>query len=204
MYQPAHFREDRIGILRQLVQQHPLATLVTLGPDGLLANHIPLLWDPDPAPYGTLRGHVARANSQWRESRSDVSALAIFLGPSAYISPSWYAAKQEHGRVVPTYNYAVVHAEGPLVTFEDPERLGAVVSALTDAQESGFAQPWSASDAPPNFIEGMLRAIVGIEIPIARLEGKWKVSQNRDAADRAKVSAGLREMATLVDPVSEG
>jgi len=192
MYIPEHFREERVEILHQLIQQHSLATLVTLGTDGLMANHVPLILDPEPAPLGTLRGHLAKANGQWRDSRPDVSALAIFQGPTAYISPSWYATKQETGRVVPTYNYAVVHARGRLLTYDDPTRLERHLRALTNLHEASFPAPWTVDDAPADFFHRMLNSIVGIEIPIERLDGKWKVSQNRPAADREGAALGLR------------
>lgn len=199
MYNPVHFREDRIEVLHQLIREHSLATLVTLGKDGLLATHLPLVLAPDPAPFGTLLGHVARGNDQWSATLPDSEALVIFQGPSGYITPSWYATKNETGKVVPTYNYVVVHARGPLVTFDDPERLEANVRALTDHHEAAFADQWRVDHAPPEFIRAQLKGIVGIEIPIARLEGKWKVSQNRVPADREGVVAGLR---ALGDPPS--
>jgi transcriptional regulator len=191
MYLPSQFREERVDILHQLIQQHSLATLVTLGPDGIIANHIPMILDPAPTPLGTLRGHLARPNPQWRDSLPDISALAIFQGPQAYISPSWYPTKQETGRVVPTFNYVVVHAHGPLRTFEDPLLLEEHVRALTESHEAGFGTPWAVEDAPPDFIRGMLKGIVGVEIPITRLEGKWKINQNRTPSDRAGVLRGL-------------
>lgn len=191
MYIPGHFREDRVEILHDLIRQHSLAALVTLSPGGLVANHIPLIVDPHPAPFGTLRGHMAKANGQWKESLHDVQALAIFQGPSAYITPSWYATKQETGSVVPTYNYMVVHAHGPLATFDDPDVLEGHLRKLTASHEAAFAEPWSVNDAPSAFIRGQMKGIVGIEIPIARLEGKWKISQNRVAGDRAGVMEGL-------------
>ncbi|HYL37852.1 MAG TPA: FMN-binding negative transcriptional regulator [Bryobacteraceae bacterium] len=195
MYIPAHFREERTEILHQLIRRHPLATLVTLGRDGLIASHIPLFLEPEPAPLGTLRGHVARANPQWRDFRPDVDALGIFQGPGAYITPSWYPTRTETGRVVPTWNYIVVHATGPLKTFDDPSALERHVRQLTDWQEAGFPQPWSVDDAPPDFVRSMIEGIMGLEIPIARLEGKWKISQNRPAADQAGVIQGLRASA---------
>ena len=194
MYNPPQFREDRADILHRLIREHSLATLVTAGDEGLIANHVPLILDPEPAPWGTLRGHLSRANSQWRNSRPEIHALAIFQGPSAYVTPSWYPSKQETGKVVPTYNYVVVHAHGPLKTFEDPALLQRNVRALTALHEAGLAQPWSVDDAPPEFIRRLLKSIIGIEIPIARLEGKWKVSQNRDPADREGVDHGLRAL----------
>lgn len=172
-----------------LIRRYPLATLVTGGDAGLEANHLPMLFDPEPAPFGTLRGHLARGNAQWKSPRLD--ALAIFQGPQAYVSPSFYPSKAEHGKVVPTWNYAVVHAHGTLRVHDDPEWLRALVSTLTDVEEARFAEPWQVTDAPEDYIEGLLKAIVGIELPIARLEGKWKASQNRDEADRAGVAAEL-------------
>jgi transcriptional regulator len=192
MYLPAYFREDRVEVLHRFIGGHGFATLVTVGADGLIANHIPMVLDPEPAPLGTLRGHVARANPQWRDSLPDVAALAIFQGPSAYVTPSWYPSRQETGRVVPTYNYVVVHAHGPLRTFDDPALLEKHVRTLTDLHEASFPEPWKVEDAPADFFQAMLKNIVGIEIPIARLEGKWKVNQNRLPADRAGAEAGLR------------
>ena len=206
MYIPPHFREERIDVLHLLIRQHSLATLVTLGPDGLLANHLPMIVDPAPAPLGTLRGHLSKANRQWRDSLPSVPALAIFQGPAAYISPSWYPSKLETGSVVPTYNYVVVHAHGPLTTFEDPVLLEQHLRNLTNAHEAAFTNRWSIDDAPPSYIRGLMKGIVGIEIPIVRLEGKWKLSQNRPVADRAGVVEGLsassdtvhQEMAELI------
>ncbi|HVW87061.1 MAG TPA: FMN-binding negative transcriptional regulator [Bryobacteraceae bacterium] len=191
MYTPAHFREDRPDVLRDLIGKYPLAALVTIGPDGLEANHIPLLFDPDPAPHGTLRGHLSRANRQWQNLRPDVEALAIFQGPQAYISPNWYPTKQETGRVVPTWNYAVVHAYGSLRVYDDPARLRSFLDRLTAIHEAKQPVPWKPADAPPEYIEGLLKAIVGIELTITRLEGKWKVSQNQPAENRAGVAAAL-------------
>jgi len=194
MYMPAHFQEDRVEVLHVLIREHPLAALVTLGADGLFASHIPLEIDPEPAPFGTLRGHVARGNPQWLDFRPQTEALAIFQGPTSYVSPSWYETKRETGKVVPTWNYAVVHARGPLVIHDDPAWLGALVRRLTAGQESRFAQPWAVEDAPADFIERQLKAIVGIEIPLARLDGKWKMSQNRPPADREGVARNLGQL----------
>ena len=199
MYVPPHFREERVEVLHDLIRAHSLATLVTLGADGLTASHIPMLIDPEPAPYGTLKGHFARANPHWQDISSEVEALAVFSGPQAYVTPSWYPTKQETGRVVPTWNYAVVHAYGRIETYTDPERLLALITSLTDHYERELAAPWAVSDAPDDFVQRQLRAIVGIEIPIARLEGKWKVSQNRNAADRAGVAKGLSASADAED-----
>lgn len=192
MYNPSHFREERLDVLHALMRQHSLATVVTMGRDGLLASHLPLILDPAPAPFGTLRGHMARANPQWRDSVVEVEALAIFQGPAAYISPSWYATKAETGRVVPTYNYVVVHAHGPMRVTTDPAALLDHVRRLTEHHESANPLPWRVDDAPPEYIDNLLNAIAGIEIPVARLEGKWKVSQNRPAADRAGIAEALR------------
>lgn len=193
MYVPAHFEETRPEVLHELIREHGLAALVTLGPDGLNANHIPLELDPAPAPLGTLRGHVARGNPVWRDFSRDVEALAVFQGPQAYVSPSWYQTKRETGKVVPTYNYVVVHAYGPMRVIEDRAWLRSLVERLTNRYEAGTPQPWKVTDAPADFVEQMLGAIVGIEIPLTRLVGKWKVSQNRPAADREGVVAALSE-----------
>jgi transcriptional regulator len=194
MYQPAHFEEKRPEVLRELMRAHPLGTLVTMGADGLNANHVPMMYDPDPAPFGTLRCHVARANPVWREFSKEVEVLVVFQGPSIYISPSLYATKKETGKVVPTYNYAVIHAYGPLHAVDDAAWLRDFVSGLTDRHEAGRAQPWKITDAPEDYVQQMLRAIIGIEIPLTRLIGKWKVSQNRPAADHPGIVQGLNEM----------
>jgi transcriptional regulator len=191
MYLPPHFREERREVLRELMEKHPLATLVTLGADGLEGNHLPVLYDPDPAPWGTLRGHLSRANRQWRDYRPEIEALAIFQGPQAYISPNWYPTKQENGRVVPTWNYAVVHAYGKLSVYTEPERLRAFLDQLTAVHESGQARPWMPANAPPEFIKGLLKAIVGVELAVTRIEGKWKVSQNQPAENRLGAAEGL-------------
>ncbi len=191
MYLPAHFEETRIEVLHQLVCEHPLATLVTLAAGGLNANHIPLELNSEPAPFGTLRGHVARANPVWRDLSPAVEALAIFQGPQRYITPAWYQTKKETGKVVPTWNYAVAHAYGPLRIIEDPRWLRRLVERLTNHNEAPRLEPWKVSDAPEDYIEAQLDAIVGIEMPITRLVGKWKVSQNRPQADRASVVEAL-------------
>jgi transcriptional regulator len=160
----------------------------------MVANHIPMMIVAEPLPFGTLLGHVARSNPQWRDA--ETSALAIFTGPEHYISPSWYPAKQEHGRVVPTWNYAAVHAYGVLRIHEDREWLRRLVTTLTETHEAQFEQPWSVADAPADYIEGLLKAIVGIEIRIDRLEGKWKMGQNRSDADREAAAERLQEMKT--------
>lgn len=208
MYLPALFHETRTPVLHDLIRAHPFAVLVTLDATGLVANHLPMEIDATAGPLGTLRGHVARANPVWKVHRPDAGAMAVFQGPQCYITPSHYATKAATGKVVPTWNYATVHAHGPLRVIEDAAWLRRFVEQLTDRHEATRAAgeaPWQVSDAPEAFIDTMLQAIVGIELPIARLEGKWKVSQNRPAEDRAGVVAGLeagdpmqRAMAELV------
>ena len=190
MYLPPAFRQDSTGVLHDAIRKASLATLVTMTPDGLIASHVPLLLDPDPAPYGTLTGHLARPNAQGRSAVGD--ALAIFLGPDAYITPSWYETKRETGKVVPTWNYVAIHATGPIEFFSGPDRLLDVVTRLTERHEADRAAPWAVSDAPVDFVQGMLKGIVGFSIRVTRLEGKWKMSQNRPEADRAGVVAGLK------------
>src|ERR1700733_11885596 len=170
-----------------------MATLVSMTADGLIASHAPLMLDPEPAPYGILIGHLAKANPHARTADQGVQTLVIFQGPDGYITPSYYAAKKEHGKVVPTWNYAAIHAYGTLEVFDDPDRLLRVVTRLTHQFETPRAQPWAVSDAPGDFVAGMLRGIVGIALPIARLVGKMKMSQNRPAADIPGVVEGLRQ-----------
>ena len=191
MYLPPHFREDRLPVLHDAIRQSRVATLVTLASEGLVASHVPLLLDPEPTPYGILRGHIARANAQWRDPAANVQALAIFMGPEAYISPAWYPSKQEDGKVVPTWNYVAIHAYGPIEFFDDPDRLLALVTRLTQSHEGKRAAPWAVSDAPADYIRARLKGIVGFEMPIARLEGKWKMSQNQSVPNRAGAAAGL-------------
>ena len=193
MYTPSHFHEDRPEVLHALIREFPLATLVTTTPTGLTATHIPFLLD-----NGVLRGHVARANPI--ASAANAAAIAIFHGPQHYISPAWYASKQADPRVVPTWNYIAVHAHGPIRPFTDKTRLLEIVADLTSHFESQRSNPWSIHDAPPEYIDKLLNAITGIEIPIERLEGKWKVSQNRPDEDRASVidSLGDHPMAAAV------
>jgi len=211
MYLPAHFKEDRAPVLHELIRAHPFATLVTLDASGLVANHLPMEIDATAGPLGTLRGHVARGNPIWKSPRLDVEALAVFHGPQHYITPSYYATKPATGKVVPTWNYATVHAYGTLRVIDDPAWLRSFVEQLTDRHEAEHARatgdaPWHVGDAPESFLEKQLAAIVGLELPITRIEGKWKVSQNRPAEDRAGVVAGLgrsddaaaRAMAELV------
>ena len=204
MYLPDAFRQDDPALLAAAIRGCGLGVLVTLGDDGLVASHVPMLLDPDPAPFGTLRGHLAAPNPQARGVEQGVAALAIFTGPDGYITPSWYETKRRTGAVVPTWNYIAVHAYGPIAFFADADRLRDIVTRLTERHEAARADPWAVTDAPPAFIDGMLRGIVGFEIPIARLEGKWKLSQNRPPADRAGVVAGLEQdgAATLAAAVA--
>ena len=191
MYEVEAFREDRIEVLHALIKAHPLATLVVTTAQGLEANHIPLLIDPQPTPFGTLHGHVARANPVWRTFDASMDVLAVFHGPQAYITPSWYPTKAQTGKVVPTWNYAVIHAHGPLKIIDDAEWLRKLVTRLTESQELPRAKPWHVTDAPADYIDTMLKAIVGIEIPVRSMQGKWKMSQNRLPQDRDGVIAGL-------------
>lgn len=194
MYCPAHFAESRPETLHALMRARPLATLVTQSDNGLNADHIPFVLElPDDGP-ALLRGHVARANPMWKTLRGETDALAIFQGPDAYITPSWYPSKREHGKAVPTWNYVTVHAHGPLRVIEDADWLRRQVEALTRQQESAFAAPWAVIDAPADYLDKMLGAIVGIELTVVALEGKWKTSQNQPEANRAGAAQGLRAL----------
>jgi transcriptional regulator len=192
MYQPPHFREDRIEIQHALIRSHSLGLLITAGPSGLQANHVPFLIDADGSEHGTLRAHLARANPQCQELAAVTECLVVFQGPQHYISPSLYPTKRETGKVVPTWNYITVHAWGRPKLIDDPVWLRCQLDDLTLHKERSRAAPWSVSDAPASFVAAQIKGIVGLEIPIARIEGKWKVSQNRPAVDRAGVIAGLR------------
>jgi transcriptional regulator len=197
MYLPQLFEETRLNVLHDLIRSHPLGALVILAGSELSANHIPFLVRSEGGPQGRLFGHVSRANPVWKQLGGSMEALVIFQGPESYITPSWYPSKQADGKVVPTWNYAVVHAYGHPQVIEDSGRLLDHVTQLTAVHEAGRAQPWQVSDAPKPFIEQMLASIVGIEIPISKLQGKWKVSQNRKPADRLGVIAGLESQATV-------
>ncbi|HZR50848.1 MAG TPA: FMN-binding negative transcriptional regulator [Streptosporangiaceae bacterium] len=190
MYIPAHFGADDATV-RELLTRHGAADLITQTEDGLLATMLPFAYDPEAGEHGVLYGHVARNNDQWRKPAVGES-LAIVRGPDAYVSPSWYASKAEHGRVVPTWNYVTAHVYGRLVVHDDPEWVEGVVRRLTVKHESAKGEPlWSVDDAPRQYIEGQLRAIVGLELQITRIEAKAKLSQNRPAADVEGVIAGL-------------
>lgn len=189
MYVPAHFAVDDSAV-HELLANHGAADLITATPAGLLATFLPFLHDPRVGEHGALLGHVARTNDQWRREVLG-EALVIVRGPDAYVSPGWYAAKAQHGRVVPTWNYLTAHVYGRLVVHDDPAWVEALVRRLTDKHEAASAYPWSVDDAPPAFVTGQLRAIVGVELIITRIEAKAKLSQNRSSADIDGVIAGL-------------
>ena len=205
MYVPAAFKDDDIESIRATIRSARLATLVTATAEGPIATPLPLFLDASEGEHGVLYGHIARGNPQWR-SAPNGDALAIFMGPEAYVTPSWYATKQETGKVVPTWNYIAVHAYGPVEFFQEPERLLEVVTRLTNIREQPRAQPWAVGDAPADFIASQLRGIVGLRLAVTRFEGKRKMSQNRPEADRSGVAAGLaasetprdREVAELI------
>jgi transcriptional regulator len=194
MYTPKAFEVADLPMLHAAMKQSELATLVTITTNGLVATHLPLLLDETKGAYGTLTGHVSRANVQWRETDPTAEALIIFLGLDSYVSPNWYPAKQETGRVVPTWNYAAIHAYGRITFIEDPEWLRKMVSDLTRKHEAPFPAPWQVTDAPAVYIDSQLKAIVGFEFQILRLEGKQKFNQNRSVEDRLGVIEGLREL----------
>ncbi len=202
MYLPAHFEEKRPDVLHGFVARHPFGLLVTQGETGIEANGVPFLLDADPAGGpGILRAHVARANGVWKSARGDVESLVVFQGADGYVSPAWYPSKAEHGKVVPTWNYMMVQARGTLRVIDDAGWLRAFVTRLTERHEgdrtrvdAAAAPAWAVTDAPADYVETMLRAIVGIEIVLASLAGKWKVSQNRGAADREGVAGALETM----------
>jgi transcriptional regulator len=191
MYVPSSNAEPRPEVLFAYLDAHPLAALVTTTDDGLVATHLPLVLDRTRGGHGTLAGHLARANPQWSRSREGDEALVIFSGQDAYVSPAYYPSKARDGRVVPTWNYVAVHVYGPLRFIEDPEALRRHLESLTARHEASRPRPWSVDDPPDGYVDRMLGAIVGVEIEIARLEGKWKMSQNRSDEDIDGVIAGL-------------
>ncbi|MGV8916833.1 MAG: FMN-binding negative transcriptional regulator [Pseudomonas sp.] len=197
MYIPSAFNEDDLSILHQQIEGTRLATLITYGERGLQANHVPLLLSPEEGQYGTLHGHVSKANPQWRELATGAEVLVIFPVADAYVSPSFYPSKAEHGQAVPTWNYLAIHAYGVADVFHDAQRLRNLVTTLTAKHEAGRPQPWTLEDAPADYIAKMLGAIVGFSIPIDRLEGKRKLTQNRSAADVAGVRDGLAASSKL-------
>ena len=203
MYTPKHFEEQHKEVLHELIQAHPLATLITLKNGNLEANLIPMLLARGDGMFGTLRGHFARSNPLWHEHPKELDVLAVFHGPETYITPSWYASKAESGKVVPTWNYTTVHAKGKLSVIDDPSWIRSLLEALTSSNEAEFTHPWAVSDAPDEYITNLIGGVIGFEIVIAELQGKWKVSQNRTETDRDSLSKGLSnhgdfEMAKLV------
>ena len=203
MYLPPAFRDEELPSLHQTMRDARLANFVTSTAEGLMASPLPLFLAADEGPYGTLYGHLARANTQWKLPPAG-DAMALFMGPDAYISPAWYPSKAEHHRVVPTWNYVAVHAYGAVEFFDDADRLLDVVSRLTTLHETGSKTPWSVSDAPKEFIAAQLRGIVGLRMPITRIDGKRKMSQNRSVEDRAGVVAGLNASERPSDRVVAG
>lgn len=191
MYTPSAFNDEELASLHCLIEQTRLAILVSHDENGIQASHLPLLFNPGEGPFGTLYGHLAKANRQWHALQNGAEVLVIFAGADAYVSPGFYPSKAEHGKVVPTWNYQAVHVHGRAEVFSDPDRLLTLVSALTDKHESGRALPWKVADAPADYIDKMLGAIVGFALPISGLEGKRKLSQNRSAEDIAGVREGL-------------
>ena len=198
MYMPPHFKIDELGAIHAAMRMSRLATLVTATADGLIGTPLPLILDEGEGQYGTLYGHVARPNPQWKAPVIG-EAMAIFTGPDAYVTPSWYAAKAEHGKVVPTWNYVAVHAYGAAEFFEDADRVLDVVTRLTALYENSRAEAWQVSDAPADFIKAQLRGIVGFRMPITRIDAKRKMSQNRKLEDRVGVVAGLSDSDDPVD-----
>jgi transcriptional regulator len=202
MYRPPAFREDRVDVLCDAIRAHPLGLLITAGPAGLMANPVPFTMARRPA-GDVLCAHLAKANEQVLDLRIGMPVLVVFQGPQAYVTPSWYASKREHGKVVPTWNYVIVQARGTPRVIDDPEWIGWQIGELTEVHEASRPDPWAVEDAPAPFVQAQLKGIVGLEIPVERLEGKWKASQNRAEMDRAGVAGGLRdeghaELASLV------
>ncbi len=194
LYQPPHFIETDRDTLHALIRAHPLGLLVSATPDGPVADPVPFLLDADVGAHGRLRAHVARANPQWKliAAQPEMPVLVVFQSADAYITPSWYETKRETGKVVPTWNYAIVQARGRAVVKDDPDWIAQQIADLTLSQEGGRAEPWAVTDAPQSFVAAQIKGIVGLEIEIAELSGKWKVSQNRPVADRIGVVAGLK------------
>ena len=196
MYIPKFNQETRLDVMHALIEAQPFATLVTMSGSGLFASHLPMVLERGEGTYGTLRGHLSRANNQWRDLSPSVEALAIFSGDHHYISPNWYPEKTEDGKVVPTWNYAVVHAYGPLRIIEDPAWLLSHLTTLTTQHEAGSPEPWQVSDAPADYIASQIKGIVGLEVTLSRIEGKWKVSQNKSERTRHAVEQSLEDLHT--------
>jgi len=206
MYVPSHFDESRLAVLHEFIRQHPFAAIIANTAAGLEGNHLPLLVDAERGRFGTLRGHIARANPMWQTVSAGSEVLTIFQGVSHYVSPRWYPSKREHGKVVPTWNYAVIHARGSIQWFHDPDWLRSLLETTTNLHEGTHPMPWHVSDAPDEYVRRQIGAIVGFEILLSDLTGKWKLSQNRNDADRAGVTSalegqpdeGAQEMAALM------
>jgi transcriptional regulator len=203
MYTPSHFKQEDLAAIHEMMARIGFASLVTNSASGLIATHAPTLFDPADGEHGTLRGHIARANAQWKTSLTDSEAMAIFTGPHGYVSPQWYASKREHGRVVPTWNYIAIHAYGHVKFSDDRELLLNIVTRLTEKHEAGFEHPWHVSDAPADYIQSMLGAIIAFEMPISRIEATWKLSQNKTEADRVGAMNGLKEQGNDVADAME-
>jgi transcriptional regulator len=200
MYQPPLFREERLDVLHALIRRHPLGMLISVGADGEPeANVVPMLLDESRGGKGILKAHVARANSQWKMLRQSARALVVFQGPDTYITPSWYETKRQTGKVVPTWNYAMVQVRGQATIHEDHAWLSEQIRQLTDFKETAREKPWAVDDAPETFIDSQIKGIVGIEIEITSIEGKWKVSQNRPVEDRVGVVQGLETESATPD-----
>jgi transcriptional regulator len=196
MYIPSANQEDRVPVIHKLMEDQPFASLITMGTSGLFASHIPMVLEHDGTPFGRIKGHLSRANQQWKEFSPSIEALAIFSGPQHYITPSWYPEKLETAKVVPTWNYAVVHAYGHIKVIEESEWLMAHLESLVNIHEASFSVPWKIEDAPADYVASQVKGIVGLEMAIERLEGKWKVSQNRSEHDRVGVADGLTDLNT--------
>ncbi|HEY3928475.1 MAG TPA: FMN-binding negative transcriptional regulator [Candidatus Koribacter sp.] len=193
MYTPNHFKQEDLAAVQEAMTRSGFVSLVTQTENGLTATQAPVILDPNEGEHGVLRGHIARANEQWKISLQDREGMAIFLGPNGYVSPNWYAAKREHGRVVPTWNYIAVHAHGMVRFSEDSEVLRGIVTRLTEKHEANSERPWKVTDAPADYVDNMLKAIIAFELRITRLEASWKLNQNRSEADRRGAMEGLRE-----------
>ena len=193
MYEPPHFQETRPDVLHGLIRSHPLGTLISNGPDGPVADAIPFLLDAGASPNGRLRAHLAKANPHWKLIAENPSSpvLIVFQGTDAYVTPSWYETKRETGKVVPTWNYAIVQVRGTAKVIDDQDWLAQQIADLTVSQEGPREAPWAVTDAPPPFIQSQIKGIIGLEIEISEIHGKWKVSQNRPVADRVGVAQGL-------------
>lgn len=192
MYTESFYREESVTVLHDVMQQVGLVSLITMGRDGIDATHVPVIVDVDDGDKGTIHGHLFRGNTQWKNVNDQFPALVIFSGPEAYVSPSWYKTKEENPNVVPTWNYASIHAYGKIKFYEDSDRLLSMIAKLTEKHEAHRDQPWAVTDAPDEYIQKLLRGIVGFEIPIDRLEGKFKMSQNKTEEDRLGVIRGLQ------------